>query len=290
MQTIPPRYVVTSLDLKLAELHVDGLATDWYHRACGILRGGDGGEHGLLLHKLIRQRLRRARPLVVLDVGTARGFSAITMANALSDASTGTIYTIDVVDHHQARNWHVDKQQPAEPLAGMRLSRADIWRRWYARETDLVSPITNRSWDVLANWTHGPIDVAFLDGDHTRTAVSKELALLSSLMTRNGVIVLDDYHVGAHVIRIRSRRVNRLVATIGACLSGPWPSAGRRLRLGTDNEFVLVKQKFSGIKTAVHDFLVDQDGHWALEVVRMPARGDYAEDDYGLAVLTRTDG
>ena len=54
MQTIPPRYVVTSLDLKLTELRVDSLATDWFHRACEIPRGGDGGEHGLLLAVLTR--------------------------------------------------------------------------------------------------------------------------------------------------------------------------------------------------------------------------------------------
>ena len=114
METIPHHFVLTSLDRKLAELPVDGVATDWYHRACEILRGGDGGEHGLLLYKLVCQRQGKPRPLVVLDIGTARGFSAITMARALSDTGTGSIYTIDVVDHHQARNWHVAKQQPAE--------------------------------------------------------------------------------------------------------------------------------------------------------------------------------
>ena len=50
-----------------------------------VLRGGDGGEHGVLLYKLIMEGARGGKPLVVLDVGTARGFSAITMARAMLD-------------------------------------------------------------------------------------------------------------------------------------------------------------------------------------------------------------
>ena len=287
METIPTRFVVTSLDHKLAELRVDGLAADWYRRACEILRGGD---RGLLLYKLVRQRQDEARPLVILDVGTARGFSAITMARALYETGIGLIHTIDVIDH-QARDWHVKQQQSAEPLAGMTLSRSEIWRRWYPREAELVTPIKARSWDVLGDWIHGPIDVAFLDGDHSRTAVSKELALLSPLMAPEGVIVLDDYFLGATVLRVCSRHVNRLVNSIGKRIRGPWPSASRRLRLGQDNEFILVKQKFSGIKAAVQEFLVDQQGRWALEVIRMPERGGSDQEDYSgysLALLTRT--
>ncbi len=275
------------MDRKLAELRVDGPAPEWYRRSCDILRGGDGGEHGLLLYKLVRQHQVENRPLVVLDVGTARGFSAVTMARALCETVSGCIYTIDVVDHHQARNWHVEKQPPGDPLAGMTLSRAEIWHRWYSHEADLVSPLKGRSWDLLAVWTHGPIDVAFLDGDHNHAAVSKELALLSPLMAPDGVIVLDDYHLVANVFRLRSRLVNRLVAEIGKGLRGPWPAAAQRLRLGTDNEFVVVKQKFSGITAAVHEFLVGQQDRWALEVVRMPAQGEQEDEDYGLTVLTR---
>jgi len=287
---MPNRFVVTSLDYKLAELRADGLAADWYRGACDILRGGDGGEHGLLLYKLIRARQGDARPLVVLDVGTARGFSALTMARALWETGGGSVYTIDVVGHEQARNWHVEKQPPGEPLAGMTLSRSEIWHRWYPREANLVSPIKGRSWDVLDDWDHGPIDLAFLDGDHSKGAVGRELAALSLLMAPEGVIVLDDYHLGAGVFRLRSRVANRLVTRVGRGLRGFWPSASGRLRLGTDNEFVLMKKKFSGITAAVHEFLVHQQEPWALEVIRMPARGGQEDEDYGLALLTRTIG
>ena len=288
METIPSRFVVTSLDHKLTELRVDGLAADWYRRSCEILRGGD---RGLLLYKRVRQRQDGTHPLVILDVGTARGFSAITMARALHETDVGSVYTIDVIDHYDARSWQVKQQQSPEPLAGMTLSRSEIWRRWYPREAELVTPIKGQSWAVLGDWVYGPIDVAFIDGDHSRTAVSKELALLSQFMAPGGVIVLDDYFVEATVLRVRSRYVNRLANSIGKRIRGPWPSASRRLRLGWDNEFILVKQKFSGIKAAVQEFLVDQQGGWALEVIRMPERGGSDHEDYSgysLALLTKT--
>ena len=58
----------------------------WYRTAATVLRGGDGGEHGRLLYKLVLgMSSQRGGRLVVLDVGTARGFSAIAMARAMLD-------------------------------------------------------------------------------------------------------------------------------------------------------------------------------------------------------------
>ena len=55
-------------------MYTADLSDDWYTHAAKVLRGGDGGEHGLLLYKLIRSHSNTSRPIVVLDVGTARGF------------------------------------------------------------------------------------------------------------------------------------------------------------------------------------------------------------------------
>ena len=58
---------VTPLKLKLGQLGEAEVSDEWYLQACRILRGGDGGEHGLLLYKLgclcarTRQSVRRAR-------------------------------------------------------------------------------------------------------------------------------------------------------------------------------------------------------------------------------------
>ncbi len=219
------------------------------------------------------------------------------MARAMIDASlngrvyTIRVYTIDVIDHHAARNWHssqAGKQDADEPLADIAISRARIWKRWFPDEADRISPITGRSWEILNAWSQGEIDVAFLDGAHTYEAIRKELSFLDALMTPAGVILLDDYHPGMDIFRVRSRMVNGCIRKIVApVLRKIWPAGGERLRLGTDNEFALVKQRYSGIRKAVREFLEESGDRWSLAIISRPARGAYQVDDYSLALLTR---
>ena len=287
----PPDTRVTPLQYKLSQTDVPCPPEDWYRRAVRVLRAGDGGEHGLLLYKLARS-LDTAREHALLDVGTARGFSAMIMARSLLDgAFGGHVYTIDVLDHGQPINWHSateGKQDEDEPLASVEISRSEIWSRWFAEEARLVTPVTATSHDTLNNWNHGPVSLAFLDGSHTYEAVSGELRLLDSLLAEDGHIVLDDYHIGIEAARVRSRPVNLAAWCMGRTLGRLWHLA-RQLspRLGSGNEFVLVKQRYHGIRRAVAEFLEQHAGRWALEIVPMPSRGAYQGEDYALAILSR---
>ena len=272
---------------KLADLNASDISESWFQDAMNVLRGGDGGEHGILLYKLVRA-LSHEDPPVIIDIGTARGFSAITMARALLDASLdGMVYSVDIIDHQSRLNWHVGKQDSADPLANMSISRSEVWHRWFDEESALVTPISGPSQEILDSWSFGPIDIAFIDGAHTYAAVRRDLATLDLLMTPVGVIVLDDYHTGVSMGSLRSRPANGAVRLMGRAAKRIWPSIGERLRLGTGNEFFVVKRRFAGIHRAVRDFLLERSSTWALEVVSMPPRGNYHESDYSLALLTR---
>ena len=109
-------------------------------------------------------------------------------------------------------------------------------------------------------------------------------------MAPEGMIVLDDYHLGSIVFRSHSGFINRCIRKVGPVLRKTSPSIGQRLTLGTDNDFVLVKHRFAGIAKAVREFLEEEEGQWSLEIVSMPSRGDYQDDDYSLALLTRVIG
>ena len=290
----PPNTRVTPLSYKLGQLDVPYPSDCWYSRAVRVLRAGDGGEHGLLLYKLAR-RLDGGCQHVLVDVGTARGYSAMMMARGLLDSSIkGHVYTVDVLEHGKAINWHSDtegKQDDDEPFADVEISRAEIWKRWFAEDAASVTPIAATSHDVLAGWSFGPISLVFLDGSHTYEAVSGELEMLDSLLAEDGHIVLDDYHVGVGVARLRSRPVNLAAWLVGRTLGRVWPAAGRvSPRMGSENEFVLVRQSYQGIRAAVADFLRERADRWALEIVPMPSRGAYQGEDYALAVLSRRDG
>ena len=284
---LPTNARITPLHAKLADLHTEDISRSWYEDATWVLRGGDGGEHGLLLYRLVRC-LESEHASVILDIGTARGFSAITMARALLDANLGgMVYSVDVIDHQSKLNWHVGKQDPEDPLANMSISRSEMWNRWFDKESALVTPISGPSQEILGSWSFGPIDIAFIDGAHTYEAVRRDLATLDLLMTPAGVIVLDDYHTGVSMASLRSRPVNGAVRLMSRAAKRIWPSMGERLRLGTGNEFFVVKRRFAGIHRAVRDFLLERSSTWELEIVSMPPRGGYHEADYSLALLTR---
>ena len=287
---IPPEASLTLLETKLAQLGEDEVSDKWYRLARRVLRGGDGGEHGLLLYKLGRSFSERKNPIIALDVGTARGFSALVFARAILDAgATGHVYTVDVFGHDELRDWHIAKQQDDELDGAPAMTRWDIWQRWFAEEGSVVSSVTGRSLDVLEAWPHGAIDLAFLDGSHAYVDVKGELALLDSLMAAQCAIVMDDYHLGAVAARFRSRPLNLAAWGVGRTLGAVWRGARRVApRLGESNEFVVLRQRFAGIRKAVSEFLQERRGRWSLEIVTMPSRGEYQGDDYALAVLTRS--
>ena len=264
---------------------------DWYQRACLALRGGDGGEHGQLLYQLTRDRSKCGRPMVALDIGTARGFSAVTIARAMLDSAIdGRVFTIDVVDHDEQVDWHAKKHDPLEPLANGPVARSTIWREWAPEEARKITPIAGRSVDVLHDWPHGPVHIAFLDGSHTYEDVKAELDLLDGIMAADGVIVLDDVHFGVVIGRVRSRAVSVLTWVVTNALRKLLPKAQlHNARLGVSAEYALVERRFTGIRRAVVGFCEELHPRWELELVPMPRRGAYQTEDYCLAILTRSD-
>ena len=115
-----------------------------------------------------------------------------------------------------------------------------------------------------------------------------ELEALDSLMADKGVIVVDDFHLGVSVVRVRSRALNAVPWVIGRLLGRVLPrSRSWSRRLSANNGYSIVMQRYSGLRDAVVEFLEDRDGLWSLEVVTMPSRGEYQGGDYSLAVLSR---
>lgn len=282
---IPPATQVTPLSLKLSRKPPE----DWYCRACLALRGGDGGEHGQLLYQLVHERRDCGHRVVALDIGTARGFSAVTMARAMLDADLdGHVYTVDVIDHDEPLDWHAEKHDPDEPLASGPTARSAVWQEWATEEAPRITPITGKSTQVLSEWSHGPIDVAFLDGSHTYDDVKAELEALHGMMADDGVIVLDDVHFGVIVGRVRSRMVSVIAWLVINTLRKVLPKTGMHAaRLGVAAEYAVVERRFTGIREAVTRFVEARSRDWSMELIPLPSRGAYQTDDYSLAVLTR---
>lgn len=70
------------------------------HLACPVKRNPPNWQHGRVIYALLRRYLAARTGFVsLLDIGTAKGFSALCMAFALADAGMdGAITSLDVVD------------------------------------------------------------------------------------------------------------------------------------------------------------------------------------------------
>ena len=154
--------------------------------------------HGRLLYTVLSdyiQKKREAgvevRALTILETGTARGFSALCMAKALSDmACDGTILTLDLISHSESHYWNcIDDNQ-------RRKTRKELLARW----SDLVERhivfLRGDTRFLLERLVLGKVDFAFLDGAHTFEDVMFEFKQIRDLQKSGDIIVYDDYTPG----------------------------------------------------------------------------------------------
>lgn len=235
----------TDIELALKYLDLQMPDWQWYEKAVHYLRGGDGGEHGLLLYGLVRKH----RPQKIVDIGTARGFSAMCMTKALVDTgeADGSVFTIDVIPSDRPYEWHSPGRQPdSDPAAGKWLTREQLLQPFDKTLKQKVISLTGNSSEILSagNWKDGNLDFVFIDGDHTYQAVKEDFDNVSRWLNPGGIIVFDDFHPGC----VKLQRGN----------------------------YELVKVKFPGVKRVVEEALIK--GYCL--VTALPIK-----DEYGLAIL-----
>ena len=174
---------------KFAGVNLD-VKWDWHWKAVLYLRGGDGGEHGPFLYDIVK----KTKAKTVVDVGTARGFSALYMAKALADfCREGTVYTIDIIPHDEPWSWHGPKQSESDPAYGKLMTRKELMDVFNEKLVSRIVFLTGSSQRLLRNWPYPTIDLAFVDGSHSYADVKADLKNIKQNLNPKGVIVLDDY-------------------------------------------------------------------------------------------------
>lgn len=147
--------------------------------------------HGRILYTTLRSYLEgcdRKKRIVVLETGTARGFSALCMAKALDDSSQcGLIHTLDVLPHHKPMYWNCidDRDGPR--------TRGELLLKWRDLTDNYILFHQADTKSNLDKIQYERINFAFLDGSHTFEDVIWEVERIEPKQRPGDIIVIDDY-------------------------------------------------------------------------------------------------
>jgi predicted O-methyltransferase YrrM len=134
------------------------------------------GDSSFLLYGLVKAM----KPSVVVEIGSARGRSACFMAAALKENGKGKLYAIDP---HTTTAWNdCDSVDTYEVLLD-NLDRSGV--------REYVEVLRSTSDAVSSNWT-SPIDLLFIDGDHSYEGVKHDWEQFASFMQPHGAVVFHD--------------------------------------------------------------------------------------------------
>ena len=134
------------------------------------------GENAWLLYGLVRA----IRPEVSVEIGSARGKSACYMGMALRENGSGKLYAIDP---HCKTDWN-----DGGPVETLEIMAGNIKR--FGLE-DYVEIIRATSKEAAGSWKL-PIDILFIDGNHSYEGVSSDWMLYSRFLSPFGIAIFHD--------------------------------------------------------------------------------------------------
>lgn len=123
---------------------------------------------------------RTMRPQTCVEIGSARGLSACMIGKALKENGFGKLYAIDP---HVQTNWNDTNSIDTYGLMRANLARFGV--------QNYVEIIREFSSTVARDW-HDPIDLLFIDGDHSYEGVKSDWEGFSRHIKPFGLVVFHD--------------------------------------------------------------------------------------------------
>jgi predicted O-methyltransferase YrrM len=134
------------------------------------------GDCAFLLYGLVKS----IKPRVVVEIGSARGRSACFMGMALKENGSGKLYAIDP---HVRTAWNDDESVETYGCLVENIDKCDL--------QDFVQIVRDNSEGAGRNWST-PIDVLFIDGDHSYAGVKRDWELFAPHVQPFGVTIFHD--------------------------------------------------------------------------------------------------
>jgi hypothetical protein len=157
--------------------------------ACPLKKSPPNWQHGRVLYAAIRKYLATTTPNVgvMLDVGTAKGFSALCAEWAGRDAGVScVVYSVDVIDPESRV-----RRNTVSEVDGLK-TLAEILAPWPEAGEIGFSRATGVEW---LNDNRLRVNVAFIDGKHTGAVVAQEGRLLAKWQQAGDIAIFDDVHL-----------------------------------------------------------------------------------------------
>lgn len=158
--------------------------------ACPVKANPPSWQHGRVIFSVVARYLADGLgPALLVDIGTAKGFSALCLLWAARCARReAQVLSIDVVDPRAP----VLRNTVAEARAGRALTLAETLRPWpVSRDIQFMQG----TGEGLLSALDRPVTAAFVDGKHTHAVVASELDLLSRLQRPGMVTIADDLQI-----------------------------------------------------------------------------------------------
>lgn len=124
--------------------------------------------------------VKSVKPEVCVEIGSARGWSTCLIALALRENGRGRLHAIDP---HTNNDWSDRHSVNSRDALESNLDRVGV--------RDFVEVRQQYSTDAAKGWT-APIDLLFIDGDHSYEGVRRDWDLFSPFVSPFGIVLFHD--------------------------------------------------------------------------------------------------
>lgn len=123
----------------------------------------------------LRWAIRRFKPQIIVEIGSLCGASTALMADQIRQLGAGRIHAIDLFSLSQDR------------------SRGKYWKAFEHAMAPYEGWVEKLEGDSKFMPWDEPIDLLFIDGDHSEAGVSADIAKYTPFVRVGGCVLLHDY-------------------------------------------------------------------------------------------------
>lgn len=145
--------------------------------------------HGKILYSYLSEYIKENnfKKILILETGTARGYSSVCMSKALIDLNVkGKIFTFDILPHNKKMYWNCIEDHNGKN------TRKTLLSKWNKELKNIIF-IEGKTKNIFKKIKFERINFAFLDAGHNYNDVMLEFNFVNKHQKKGDMIIFDDY-------------------------------------------------------------------------------------------------